>query len=901
LAVAVRDWWVAAHDVAEEAAHEHAPGAEHPVLELQRTAGNRAVTALVVQRRAEDEGTATRSAIDSAISGSGQALPAPLRSRAEAHLSADLSGVRIHTGAAAARSASAVAAESYTVGNDVVFGAGQYDPSSSRGQHLIAHELTHVVQQRQGPVSGSQIGGGVAVSDPGDRFERAAEASAAAFVQRRSDDSHTHSAGCGHNHEHAPAHQHGGRSAGGAVQRSTISVQRHSSFEHKLIGDLTPEQLSAIGAHQDLAKKGGKKQIDLPNGSIDRDEVLHVLEQEIRRLTYFQSNPPRGNVKDIKSETKRMQEQDSHDSPDILDDKWDLHLVSIPTRDGGSFLITYGEMNTLADFFGNPKELLGMEPAFIDKIIRGIRQDSLKQMIKMYATTKDKYEWQVRRELGVKSTKFLSDEGKNDAQGTTGVINELKLLGIGSKGKPLANKEDKSTSYGSTLARNACHFAPESWHQWFAYHTKARDLARQAFEKRESADRVTRLTGDPEAGQRVRDRADELLNMAMLENGFGDHYLQDSYAGGHLINKTKIMQWYVKWLDKQPGLMDFHKDSNWRKAQDIAYGQDNLVSNKQYDKKNVKASVQDDGRTKSSAQNPQAAHNYGEDWREEAEVLGLEVPSSIASNTPSRQLLIRWMKACATSSRNQIKTVDALAKMMKMSVNTTIGDLGPLMADGIVRFDSYSTGDRRKGERIIDILRPGSLLRLRDEYKPKNSATLKQVNPESTGSDDAFNDMALAVQYREYKEFLNSSFIQKSTNDLHNKFCKEGLDVKSGEGTQVFKVYGDENMFNQGAAAGLQHSGETAKMSRDNIVAIGTGGKQKDTSEAILNRLPASVVLDGTEMTLADWHTEGGPLQRLCETKVFPKANAVTAKLAPGVISKELGTISKNPHPEQGF
>ncbi len=90
----------------------------------------------------------------------------------------DLSDVRIHQGGAAAESARAVNAHAYTVGRDVVFGAGQYDPSSPAGQRTLAHELTHVIQQRNGAVSGSDIGGGLAVSDPGDRYERAAAANA---------------------------------------------------------------------------------------------------------------------------------------------------------------------------------------------------------------------------------------------------------------------------------------------------------------------------------------------------------------------------------------------------------------------------------------------------------------------------------------------------------------------------------------------------------------------------------------------------------------------------------------------------------------------------------------------------------------------------------------------------
>ncbi len=86
----------------------------------------------------------------------------------------DFSDVRVHTGDAADASARSVSAHAYTVGSNIVFQRGTYDPGSSQGQTLLAHELTHVVQQRSGPVDGTPAAGGVSVSDPSDRFEREA-------------------------------------------------------------------------------------------------------------------------------------------------------------------------------------------------------------------------------------------------------------------------------------------------------------------------------------------------------------------------------------------------------------------------------------------------------------------------------------------------------------------------------------------------------------------------------------------------------------------------------------------------------------------------------------------------------------------------------------------------------
>jgi hypothetical protein len=103
---------------------------------------------------------------------SGQPLTAPLKAEMEGRLGADLCDVRLHTGAAASASAAAVGARAYASGSHVVIGDGGAD------KHTLAHELTHVVQQRQGAVAGTDYGAGLAVSDPADRFEREAEAKA---------------------------------------------------------------------------------------------------------------------------------------------------------------------------------------------------------------------------------------------------------------------------------------------------------------------------------------------------------------------------------------------------------------------------------------------------------------------------------------------------------------------------------------------------------------------------------------------------------------------------------------------------------------------------------------------------------------------------------------------------
>jgi Domain of unknown function (DUF4157) len=142
------------------------------ILNLQRAIGNASVQTLL-----EDEDP---SPVHEVVgSGGGSPLDTDTRSLMEDRLGHDFSDVRVHTGAKADESARSINAMAYTVGSDVVFGSGHYAPDTATGQRVLAHELTHVVQQRAGPVDGTPAAGGVRLSDPSDRFEQAAERTAA--------------------------------------------------------------------------------------------------------------------------------------------------------------------------------------------------------------------------------------------------------------------------------------------------------------------------------------------------------------------------------------------------------------------------------------------------------------------------------------------------------------------------------------------------------------------------------------------------------------------------------------------------------------------------------------------------------------------------------------------------
>jgi outer membrane protein OmpA-like peptidoglycan-associated protein len=139
----------------------------------------------IVQRKARDaNGVAddAEHAVATAAATTGSALPETIQRKFEASLGADLSGVRVHTGAESANAATAVGARAYTTGQDIHFAAGQYDPSSAAGEHLLAHEVAHTVQQRGAPPARQYK---LEVSSPADRLEHEADSAADAMVAGR--------------------------------------------------------------------------------------------------------------------------------------------------------------------------------------------------------------------------------------------------------------------------------------------------------------------------------------------------------------------------------------------------------------------------------------------------------------------------------------------------------------------------------------------------------------------------------------------------------------------------------------------------------------------------------------------------------------------------------------------
>ena len=139
---------------------------------LHRLIGNQAVRRLAetVQRR--DEDGRIEPAVERGITqsrGGGRPLDKAVQGSMEQAFGTDFSQVRIHTGAQADSLNRSLSARAFTTGQDIFFKEGNYNPGSSAGRELLAHELTHVVQQ------GEDIRASLTLGQPGDAYESEAD------------------------------------------------------------------------------------------------------------------------------------------------------------------------------------------------------------------------------------------------------------------------------------------------------------------------------------------------------------------------------------------------------------------------------------------------------------------------------------------------------------------------------------------------------------------------------------------------------------------------------------------------------------------------------------------------------------------------------------------------------
>lgn len=156
---------------AKNAAADEKPAANGNWKQLQRRLGNRAFS-----KTLEQAGAKAPAIVGEVLQSSGKPLDPATRGDFESSFRQDFDNVRIHADVRAAQSARSIGALAYTSGHDIVFGPGQYQPGSSSGRRLIAHELAHTAQQ-----SGASPAGPLKIGPPGGDHERSAEESANRF------------------------------------------------------------------------------------------------------------------------------------------------------------------------------------------------------------------------------------------------------------------------------------------------------------------------------------------------------------------------------------------------------------------------------------------------------------------------------------------------------------------------------------------------------------------------------------------------------------------------------------------------------------------------------------------------------------------------------------------------
>ena len=154
---------------------EHAEGKTSPDLRWAAALGNKAVQRFLqapwLGRSAESGSGQLDERISREIEsrrGGGAGLDSDARADLEQRMGENFSDVRVHSGPDADGLSRAIQAEAFTTGSDIFFRDGRYRPESSKGRELLAHELTHVVQQRGALAPAA---GRLEVTDPGDATE----------------------------------------------------------------------------------------------------------------------------------------------------------------------------------------------------------------------------------------------------------------------------------------------------------------------------------------------------------------------------------------------------------------------------------------------------------------------------------------------------------------------------------------------------------------------------------------------------------------------------------------------------------------------------------------------------------------------------------------------------------
>jgi hypothetical protein len=274
-----------------------------------------------------------------------------------------------------------------------------------------------------------------------------------------------------------------------------LAVQRHSAFEHALMGDTRPKDVEAAHAGRDTTPEVWR----------------HILEEEYARAVAFKDD---------------ARYDPTADYPQV---RW--------IRLGTSRLwVSMGELSALGDYLPDPGTIDTLPAKRLIPVLQHMRQTIARSIWGRLRGGDDTRERNRQTRMagaaGLDPETATFHNPLRDISGDAAEVNDL----------------DKATAdlgpnrQKGLLARNACHFAPFSWERWALYHNEARNLARAAHAE------PTRMSLRMRNARRTM-KDDE--RRAWVANGYANHFLQDSFAAGHLVNKTLVMQWFVEYLNEQ--------------------------------------------------------------------------------------------------------------------------------------------------------------------------------------------------------------------------------------------------------------------------------------------------------------------------------------------------------------
>ncbi len=166
--------------ILKKAKKSNSSQSDHFLLQLQRQYGNRYVQRVMDLSRKADRNTSVTPEVEQSIQqarGSGQALDSKVRGQMESSFGTDFSDVRVHANVEADSLNRALSSRAFTTGQNIFFRQNEYNPGSSTGRELLAHELTHVVQQTGG------VQGKMSVRQVNDKYEQEADRVAREVVQ----------------------------------------------------------------------------------------------------------------------------------------------------------------------------------------------------------------------------------------------------------------------------------------------------------------------------------------------------------------------------------------------------------------------------------------------------------------------------------------------------------------------------------------------------------------------------------------------------------------------------------------------------------------------------------------------------------------------------------------------